>query len=134
MLWPLKAMQDNYWVSSFYLPPPWVVPLFKRIGLGSVVGYLAAGLIIGPFGLQLINDPHTIIDVAELGVVMFLFVIGLDMKPSHLWDLRRQITGAAGGVGSMLVQLARQLTRLTVIGTASRQETADWVRQLARIT
>ncbi|MDO9330045.1 MAG: cation:proton antiporter, partial [Pseudomonas sp.] len=47
-----------------------VVPLFKRIGLGSVVGYLAAGLIIGPFGLQLFNDPHTILEVAELGVVM----------------------------------------------------------------
>ncbi|AKV08508.1 potassium transporter [Pseudomonas fluorescens NCIMB 11764] len=55
------------------------VPLLKRIGLGSVVGYLAAGLIIGPFGLQLINNPHTIIEVAELGVAMFLFVIGLEM-------------------------------------------------------
>lgn len=50
-----------------------------------MVGYLAAGLIIGPFGLQLINNPHTIIEVAELGVVMFLFVIGLETKPSHLW-------------------------------------------------
>lgn len=69
------------------------VSLLKRIGLGSVVGYLAAGLIIGPFGLQLINDPHTIVDVAELGVAMFLFVIGLEMKPSHLWELRRQIFG-----------------------------------------
>ncbi len=57
------------------------VPLLKRIGLGSVVGYLAAGLMIGPFGLQLINDPHTIIDVAELGVVMFLFVIGWRWNP-----------------------------------------------------
>lgn len=64
------------------------VPLLKRIGFGSVLGYLLAGMMIGPFGLQLINDPHTIIDVGELGVVMFLFVIGLELKPSHLWELR----------------------------------------------
>ena len=60
------------------------VPLFKRIGLGSVLGYLAAGLVIGPFGLKLFNDPQAIIHIAELGVVMFLFIIGLEMKPSHL--------------------------------------------------
>ena len=65
------------------------VPLFKRLGLGSVLGYLAAGLIIGPFGLKFFDDPQAIIHVAELGVVMFLFVIGLEMKPSHLWNLRR---------------------------------------------
>lgn len=57
------------------------VPLLKRIGFGSVLGYLTAGMMIGPFGLQLIHDPHTIIQVGELGVVMFLFVIGLELKP-----------------------------------------------------
>ncbi len=56
------------------------MPLFKRIGLGSVLGYLAAGLVIGPFGLHIINDPQAIIHLAEFGVVMFLFVIGLEMK------------------------------------------------------
>ena len=60
------------------------VPLFKRLGLGSVLGYLAAGLAIGPFGLKLVTDPHAIIHIAEFGVVMFLFVIGLEMKPLHL--------------------------------------------------
>lgn len=69
------------------------VPLFKKIGLGSVLGYLAAGLAIGPFGVGLFNDPHSILHVAELGVVMFLFVIGLEMRPSHLWSLRRDIFG-----------------------------------------
>ncbi len=69
------------------------VPLFKRLGLGSVLGYLAAGLAIGPFGLALFNDPHAILQVAELGVVMFLFVIGLEMQPSRLWQLRRAIFG-----------------------------------------
>ena len=63
------------------------VPLFKRIGLGSVLGYLSAGLLIGPFGLGLFSDPQAILHVAELGVVMFLFVIGLEMQPSRLWSL-----------------------------------------------
>jgi glutathione-regulated potassium-efflux system protein KefB len=69
------------------------VPLFKRAGLGSVLGYLAAGLAIGPFGLRLFTDPQAILHVAELGVVMFLFIIGLEMQPSRLWALRREIFG-----------------------------------------
>jgi len=69
------------------------VALFKRLGLGSVLGYLAAGLVIGPFGLGLFSDPASILHVAELGIVMFLFVIGLEMQPSRLWSLRREIFG-----------------------------------------
>ncbi|MBB5885567.1 potassium transporter [Xanthomonas sp. LMG 8992] len=69
------------------------VPVFRRLGLGSVLGYLAAGLAIGPFGLGWFSDPQAILHVAELGVVMFLFVIGLEMRPSHLWSLRKQIFG-----------------------------------------
>lgn len=69
------------------------VPIFKRLGLGSILGYLAAGLIIGPFGLRLVSEPATILHVAELGVVMFLFIIGLEMRPSRLWSLRREIFG-----------------------------------------
>src|SRR6201988_1511931 len=69
------------------------VPIFKRLGLGSVLGYLTAGLAIGPFGLRLFTDPQAILHVAELGVVMFLFIIGLEMQPSRLWSLRREIFG-----------------------------------------
>ncbi|MBP7567489.1 MAG: cation:proton antiporter, partial [Burkholderiaceae bacterium] len=69
------------------------VPLFRRLGLGSVLGYLAAGLVIGPFGLGFFSEPQHILHVAELGVVMFLFVIGLEMQPSRLWALRRAIFG-----------------------------------------
>lgn len=69
------------------------VPIFKRLGLGSVLGYLAAGLVIGPFGFAVITHPETILHTAELGVVMFLFVIGLEMQPRRLWSLRTQIFG-----------------------------------------
>ena len=69
------------------------VPLFKRLGLGSVLGYLAAGLLLGPSGLGLIRDPESVLTTAELGVVMFLFIIGLEMEPARLWALRRQIFG-----------------------------------------
>src|SRR5690606_2184421 len=69
------------------------VPLFKRIGLGSVLGYLAAGLLLGPSGIGLISDPASILAAAELGVVLFLFIIGLEMEPSRLWALRKQIFG-----------------------------------------
>ncbi len=69
------------------------VPIFKRIGLGSVLGYLSAGLIIGPFGFAFFSDSASILHVAELGIVMYLFVIGLEMQPTHLWSLRREIFG-----------------------------------------
>ena len=69
------------------------VPLFKRLGLGAVLGYLAAGLLLGPSGIGLISDPASILAAAELGVVLFLFIIGLEMEPSRLWALRKQIFG-----------------------------------------
>lgn len=69
------------------------VPLFKKLGLGSILGYLAAGLAIGPFGFGFFDDAESIIHLAELGVVMFLFIIGLEMKPSHIWGLRNYIFG-----------------------------------------
>lgn len=88
------------------------VPIFRRLGLGSVLGYLAAGLLIGPFGFGWFSDPQSILHVAELGVVMFLFVIGLEMQPSHLWSLRRQIFG----LGSL--QIAVCMVALTGVGLA----------------
>ena len=64
-----------------------------RAWLRAVLGYLAAGLAIGPFGLRLIADPDAILHVSELGVVLFLFIVGLEMEPSRLWSLRKQIFG-----------------------------------------
>lgn len=69
------------------------VPLFRRLGLGSVLGYLAAGLLIGPFGLKVVQEPEAVLHVAELGVVMFLFIIGLEMRPARLWALKKDIFG-----------------------------------------
>jgi len=77
------------------------VPLFRRLGLGAVLGYLCAGLLIGPFGLGLFRDPQAILHVAELGVVLFLFLIGLEMRPMKLWALRKEIFGL--GVAQVLV-------------------------------
>ena len=68
-------------------------PLFKRLGLGSVLGYLAGGIAIGPFGLKVFTHPAEILQVAELGVVLFLFIVGLEMRPSRLWGMRHQIFG-----------------------------------------
>ncbi|HEV7476539.1 MAG TPA: cation:proton antiporter, partial [Burkholderiales bacterium] len=69
------------------------VPLFARLGLGSVLGYLAAGVAIGPWGLALIAQPQTVLEFAEFGVVMLLFLIGLELDPERLWALRRSIFG-----------------------------------------
>ncbi len=68
-------------------------PLFKRIGLGTVLGYLAAGAIIAATAKPFIGDEEQILHVAELGVVLLLFIIGLELKPSRLWALRRAIFG-----------------------------------------
>jgi len=69
------------------------VPIFRRLGLGAVLGYLAAGVLIGPHVFKLFSDPEAILHVAEFGVVMFLFLIGLEMRPAKLWAMRRDIFG-----------------------------------------
>ncbi|MCJ8148805.1 monovalent cation:proton antiporter-2 (CPA2) family protein [Shinella sedimenti] len=86
------------------------VPIFKKIGLGSVLGYLAAGLVVGPFCFGFFADPQAIIHVAELGVVMFLFIIGLEMQPSRLWGMRKDIFGLGA------VQVIGAIAALTSIG------------------
>lgn len=85
-------------------------PLFKRIGLGSVLGYLAAGVAIGPFGLRAITDPASMLHVAELGVVLFLFIIGLEMQPQRLWAMRKLIFGLG------VVQVALCAVALAAVG------------------
>ncbi len=72
------------------------VPIAKRLGLGSVLGYLIAGAIIGPFGLSLLGQPENVMHFAEFGVVIMLFLIGLEIQPSLLWRLRTAILGLGG--------------------------------------
>lgn len=72
------------------------VPIAKKLGLGSVLGYLIAGIIIGPFGLSLIGDIEEVMHFTEFGVVMMLFLVGLELKPSLLWQMRTPILGMGG--------------------------------------
>jgi glutathione-regulated potassium-efflux system ancillary protein KefC len=102
------------------------VPLASRLKLGSVLGYLAAGCIIGPFGLSLIQDPESTLHFAEIGVVLMLFVIGLELDPKHLWTLRRSVFGGGSlqliacalplGLGAWLLGLPWQAA--LVVGLA----------------
>lgn len=86
------------------------VPLFRRLGLGSVLGYFTAGVLVGPSALGLFTDPDAILHFAELGVVMFLFVIGLELRPQKLWAMRGQIFGLG------LVQVSLATALLTTAG------------------
>ena len=73
------------------------VPIAKRLGLGSVLGYLLAGIVIGPFGLGLVGDEgEDLMHFAEFGVVMMLFLIGLELEPTLLWRMRTPILGLGG--------------------------------------
>ena len=78
------------------------VPVFRRLGLGAVLGFLVAGVIIGPNLLGLVEDPESVLAASEFGVVMMLFVIGLELSPARLWVMRRQVFG----VGSLQVLLS----------------------------
>ena len=88
------------------------VPIFKRLGLGSVLGYLAAGVVVGPAVLRIFTDPAEIMHFAELGIVMFLFLIGLSLRPSRLWAMRRDIFGLG------LAQIVVTAAAVTVFGMA----------------
>lgn len=78
------------------------VPLFRKFGLGAVLGYLAAGVVVGPSALNFVRDPDAILAVSEFGVVMLLFIIGLELSPQRLWVMRRSVFGA----GSVQVLLS----------------------------
>lgn len=114
------------------------VPISRKLGFGSVLGYLAAGIIIGPFGLGFITDTEHILHFAELGVVFLLFVIGLELQPSRLWVLRRMVFGlgsaqviisaAAISVVGLLFGLA--LTEAVLVGFILALSSTAFVLQL----
>ena len=89
-------MEHSAWLTGtlIYLAAAVIaVPLAKLLGLGSIIGYLAAGILIGPWGLRLVTDPQEILQFAEFGVVLMLFLVGLELEPRRLWALRRPIFG-----------------------------------------
>jgi monovalent cation:proton antiporter-2 (CPA2) family protein len=90
-----------------------VVPLFRRLKLGAVLGYLAAGALIGPWGLGFIAEAQATLSFAELGVVLLLFLVGLELEPSRLWALRQPVFGLGGAqvlvTGLALTGVARWL-------------------------
>ena len=87
------------------------VTLSRALGLGAIIGYLAAGIVIGPFGFGFVSDPQTILHFAEFGVVLMLFLVGLELEPRRLWAMRRPIFGWG------LVQVLGCAAVLGVIGT-----------------
>ena len=101
-------METHSWLASvlvFLVAVVIAVPLSRKLKLGSVLGYLAAGVVIGPYGLKWIQNPDAIAGVSELGVALLLFVIGLELSPQRLWVMRRAVFGAGvlQVIGSALV-------------------------------
>jgi len=89
-------MEHTPWLTSslvYLAAAVLAVPLAKFIGLGSIIGYLAAGILIGPWGLKFVTDPKDMLHFAEFGVVLMLFLVGLELEPRRLWSLRKPIFG-----------------------------------------
>jgi monovalent cation:proton antiporter-2 (CPA2) family protein len=109
------------------------VPLFKRLGLGAVLGYLVAGIVIGPSVLKLIADPQSVLRIAEFGVVLLLFLVGLELNPKKLWEMRVSIFGmgamqvflTAGAVTGALLLWGLDWKTALVIGIAALQSSTS---------
>jgi len=89
-------MEHGSWISTtlvYLAAAVLAVPLARLLGLGAIIGYLAAGIVIGPWGLKLVSDPAAILHFAEFGVVLMLFLVGLELEPRRLWAMRRPIFG-----------------------------------------
>ena len=109
-------MEHGDWlsVSLVYLGAAVLaVPLARLLGLGAIIGYLAAGIVIGPWGLKLVTEPATMLHIAEFGVVLMLFLVGLELEPRRLWAMRRPIFGGGS------VQLLGSAALMTGVGVAA---------------
>jgi glutathione-regulated potassium-efflux system ancillary protein KefC len=108
-------MDHGSWLTTslIYLAAAVIaVPLARALGLGSIIGYLAAGIVIGPWGLELVTNAQTILSVAEFGVVLMLFLVGLELEPRRLWSMRQPIFGWGS------VQLGACAIAMTLVGVA----------------
>jgi glutathione-regulated potassium-efflux system ancillary protein KefC len=89
-------MEHGNWISTslvYLAAAVLAVPLARLLGLGAIIGYLGAGIVIGPWGLRLVSDPAAMLHFAEFGVVLMLFLVGLELEPRRLWAMRRPIFG-----------------------------------------
>ena len=124
-------MNEERWliqVSIFLAAAVIGVPLLKRLGLSSVLGYIVAGAAIGPWGLKLAGEVESVRAFAEIGIVMLLFLIGLEVQPSRLWELRRAVfglgaaqvaaTGAVFGMGAWALGVAPAAAAVVGFGLA----------------
>ncbi len=100
------------------------VPLSKYLGLGAIIGYLGAGLIIGPWGLGLVSEVQDVLHFAEFGVVLMLFLIGLELEPRRLWSLRRPIFG--WGSAQVLACTAALFLGLYALGLLFPAQLGGW--------
>lgn len=106
---------DGFFYQAFvYLLAAVVsVPIAKKLGLGSVLGYLSAGVVIGPFALGLVGaEGQDVMHFAEFGVVMMLFLVGLELQPSLLWKLKAPILGMGG------LQVGATAGAIAIVGLA----------------
>jgi glutathione-regulated potassium-efflux system ancillary protein KefC len=121
-------LENNILLAVFVLLAASValVPLAKASGLGTVLGYLAAGVLIGPFGLGLVSDSELIHQIADMGIVMMLFLIGLDLQPTELWRMRHKLLGlgvtqmvlSSGMIALVLISAGFEPGSATIIGLA----------------
>lgn len=105
-------------VAVFLIAACISVPLSRKSGFGSVLGYLVAGVVIGPWGLRLITDVPVILGFAEIGIVLLLFIIGLELQPSRLWVMRKTVFGmgaAQVGVTTAVLALAAHALGLETV-------------------
>jgi len=111
-------LENNLLLAIFVLLAASValVPLAKAAGLGTVLGYLAAGVLIGPYGLGLVSDTETLRHTSEFGIVMMLFLIGLDLQPSEVWRMRHKVMGL--GVTQLVITAAILTLAIHVNGLA----------------
>src|SRR5258706_6096796 len=107
---PVNAMHLLEQAVVFLLTAVLLVPVFQRLKLGAVLGYLVAGMLIGPWGLGVVGATESTLQFAEFGVVLLLFLIGLELDPARLWTLRRTVFGLGGAqlvvTGAMLALAA----------------------------
>ncbi len=124
-------------IAIFLAAAVLIVPLFKRLGLGTVLGYLIAGMLIGPWGLELVSDVESTLHFSELGVVLLLFVIGLELQPSRLWVLRRTVFGLGSAqlllsalpIGLLAAAMGQRWLAAVVIGVGAAMSSTAFVLQ-----